>query len=203
MTPTPSPTSRRELRTDDGLLDRLVDGELDDRRRADLLRRLDAEPDGWRRCAAAFLEAQGWTRALHAERECSVINPSAAGRWRPLRRMSGIAAAVMVAFVTGFVARGGSRPSTGATPYVIEAPPAPPARPAATAASRVEQLSLVEAPPAAQPPALPEYVRRQLQRQGYEVRGDRKLVSVALKDGRQVTVPVETYTYRFVGHRLY
>jgi hypothetical protein len=45
---------------DDVLFDRLVDGELsaDERRR--LLESLDARPDGWRRCALAFLEAQSW-----------------------------------------------------------------------------------------------------------------------------------------------
>lgn len=45
---------------DDVLLDRLVDGELsaDERRR--LLASLDDRPDGWRRCALAFLDAQSW-----------------------------------------------------------------------------------------------------------------------------------------------
>ena len=44
--------------------DRLVDGELspDDRRL--LLASLDKQPDGWRRCALAFLEAQTWSGQL-------------------------------------------------------------------------------------------------------------------------------------------
>ncbi len=47
-------------------LDRLVDGELppDEYRR--LLASLDDEPGGWRRCAAAFLEAQALQRDLGA-----------------------------------------------------------------------------------------------------------------------------------------
>jgi hypothetical protein len=48
---------------DDILIDRLVDGELSDAERRALLLQLDAEPDGWRRCALAFLEAQCWREA--------------------------------------------------------------------------------------------------------------------------------------------
>src|SRR5437660_1111223 len=43
---------------DDRLLDRLVDGELPDAERRKLLLKFEKEPDGWRRCALAFLEAQ-------------------------------------------------------------------------------------------------------------------------------------------------
>jgi hypothetical protein len=45
-------------KTDRKLLDILVDGELTEVERRDLLRRLDRTPDGWRACALAFLEAQ-------------------------------------------------------------------------------------------------------------------------------------------------
>jgi anti-sigma factor RsiW len=45
-------------------LDRLVDGELSETQRRELLERLDHEPEGWRRCALAFLEAQSWRREL-------------------------------------------------------------------------------------------------------------------------------------------
>ncbi len=41
-------------------LDRLVDGELAEDERRRLLRRLEEEPAGWRRCALAFLENQTW-----------------------------------------------------------------------------------------------------------------------------------------------
>ncbi len=43
-------------------LDQLVDGELTDAEQRDLLQRLEHSPDGWRRCALAFLEAQAWQR---------------------------------------------------------------------------------------------------------------------------------------------
>ena len=42
------------------VLDRLVDGELSQTDRRMLLAALDDEPEGWRRCALAFLENQSW-----------------------------------------------------------------------------------------------------------------------------------------------
>lgn len=48
------------LLSDDARFDRLVDGELSERERRELLSALDSEPGGWRRCALAFLESQCW-----------------------------------------------------------------------------------------------------------------------------------------------
>jgi hypothetical protein len=47
-------------RDDEGVLDKLVDGELGETDRKQLLSALDDEPGAWRRCALAFLEAQTW-----------------------------------------------------------------------------------------------------------------------------------------------
>ena len=58
-----------ESSLDDLDLDLLVDGELGDQRRGELLARLDAVPGGWRRCALAFIEAQSWTQDLRAIRQ--------------------------------------------------------------------------------------------------------------------------------------
>jgi len=44
--------------------DLLVDGELSEAERRTLLLHLEREPDGWRRCALAFLEAQCWKAEL-------------------------------------------------------------------------------------------------------------------------------------------
>jgi hypothetical protein len=49
---------------DDRRFDRLVDGELSAAERRELLGSLDDRPDGWRRCALAFLEAQCWSEEL-------------------------------------------------------------------------------------------------------------------------------------------
>jgi hypothetical protein len=53
-----------ELRDDDQRLDLLVDGELSEADRRALLLQLDHVPDGWRRCALAFLQAQCWKQEL-------------------------------------------------------------------------------------------------------------------------------------------
>ncbi len=51
---------------DPRVFDRLVDGELSDHQERALLAQLERTPDGWRRCALAFLEAQCWRRAAIA-----------------------------------------------------------------------------------------------------------------------------------------
>ena len=57
--------TREEMQRDESQwFDLLVDGELDGERRRELLSRLDDHPEGWRRCALAFLEAQSWGREL-------------------------------------------------------------------------------------------------------------------------------------------
>jgi len=49
---------------DDALLDRLVDGELSGDEQRELLASLEQQPDGWRRCALAFLESQAWRKEM-------------------------------------------------------------------------------------------------------------------------------------------
>jgi hypothetical protein len=54
-----------EFRSDASrVLDRLVDGELGQHERRQLLASLDDEPGAWRQCALAFLEAQNWRLQL-------------------------------------------------------------------------------------------------------------------------------------------
>jgi hypothetical protein len=54
-----------EFRRDPGpVLDRLVDGELGQHERRQLLASLDDEPGAWRQCALAFLESQNWRLQL-------------------------------------------------------------------------------------------------------------------------------------------
>jgi hypothetical protein len=74
----PSPGS-----VDDRRLDRLVDGELDERDRRALLVQLEQEPEGWRRCALAFLESQCWRKELGAVVPPAACQPAAP---RPPRR---------------------------------------------------------------------------------------------------------------------
>jgi hypothetical protein len=61
-----NPNDRNPPTSDDRRFDLLVDGELSEAARRDLLSGLDDEPGGWRRCALAFLEAQSWRQAFGA-----------------------------------------------------------------------------------------------------------------------------------------
>jgi hypothetical protein len=49
---------------DDDLIDQLVDGVLAPAQLRAAIDRLDHEPEGWKRCALAFLEAQCWRESL-------------------------------------------------------------------------------------------------------------------------------------------
>ncbi|MEE8451924.1 MAG: hypothetical protein V3R99_08415 [Thermoguttaceae bacterium] len=55
-----NPIDRDVSCDDDHRFDLLVDGELSESQRRELLAALDDEPGGWRCCALAFLEAQCW-----------------------------------------------------------------------------------------------------------------------------------------------
>lgn len=69
---------------DSALLDRLVDGELPEQQRRNLLSSLDRRPEGWRQCALAFLEAQSWSESLsQATRESIPKLPDDATRAFP------------------------------------------------------------------------------------------------------------------------
>jgi hypothetical protein len=106
---------------DDVLFDRLVDGELSEAQRRRLLESLDQRPDGWRRCALVFLEAQAW----RGEMQQLVAAPSetipatsslAHGRtikYWPMRRAASwlaIAASLAVAFTLGLMQRDSGMP---------------------------------------------------------------------------------------------
>lgn len=101
-----------------GQLDRLVDGALDPQEQRSLLAALETEPDGWRRCALTFIEAQtlrGEFRRIVAEGQpnqqlaqsdvaqvaARVRRQSAIQPWRWLV----IAATLLLAFALGIGAQ--------------------------------------------------------------------------------------------------
>ena len=103
--PNPDPIAPEDL-------DRLVDGALSGPERRALLDRAEAVPDGWRRCALAFLEAQCWREALtpFAERADDVddrpIEPRRPRRAGPLLLASAASLAAL-AFAVGWSAGAG------------------------------------------------------------------------------------------------
>lgn len=96
-------------------LDLLVDGELSERQRSALLARLDKTPDGWRRCALAFLEAQSWQETLGAVvREPEAAEPTITTvvirdnlRFSTPATLLAMAASFVVAFSLALTLRGG------------------------------------------------------------------------------------------------
>ncbi len=98
-------------------LDRLVDGELSASERQELLASFDAQPERWRRCALAFLEAQSWSEefsllgrpaptpvasALAASPESSspVLVPSS--KMTPWTKLAGLPLAMAATFLLAF-----------------------------------------------------------------------------------------------------
>jgi hypothetical protein len=107
------------------LLDRLVDGDLDDEKHRELLLHLENHPDGWRRCALAFLEAQQWEQELKSLRSGGSLEsgsppsgdlptpaaprtpPASRARWirGPIGSALGMAASFLLAFGLGLAWR--------------------------------------------------------------------------------------------------
>lgn len=193
---------------DPTLLDGLVDGELDPESRARLLRQLDGTPDGWKRCALAFLEAQEFGLAARAWTSAHA-RPAPLPATRPRRvtptRLALAASLAAVAFLAGFAARGfptpAPAPAPEASPQLLaesDSPALPP--------SLAPRTPPEPAPPTMSaredPPPMPEYVRAQWTRQGYQVERTHKLISME-EDGRTVRVPVDEYRLEFVGRPVY
>jgi hypothetical protein len=59
---------------DDRLIDRIVDGALTPAELRAAIDRLDREPDGWKRCASAFLEAQCWRESFRAMGQSAALS---------------------------------------------------------------------------------------------------------------------------------
>lgn len=96
-------------------IDQLVDGELSEDQRRELLARLDQQPDGWRRCALAFLEAQCWRetlgpvalRPMEAPAEPRPASRSSCGWAARYGVLAAVAASFLLAFVLGVQFRQG------------------------------------------------------------------------------------------------
>jgi hypothetical protein len=92
--------------SNDDRFDRLVDGELSEPERQRLLTALDQEPEGWRRCALAFLEAQCWREGFgnlfRPTRTAAAVPRSPAGRSWSYRGVAGTVLAMAASFLLAF-----------------------------------------------------------------------------------------------------
>jgi len=235
---------------DGRIFDLLVDGELDSARQHELLSRLDATPDGWRRCALAFLEAQAWRSDLRANMVTRPVgtpgdirrDPAGRSRLVTLGRWGLLALGLMLAFGTGWLTRphDDARPaqpvaatSAGAAQRAVQAPndtveKAPrddnETAPQLTSslrmagiltlqiddhgqtremrvpvldASGVDVQRLLEQEPAVRSSAI-----QALERRGHKVETHRQVLTVDLKDGRKLLLPVDQVDVR-AANRVY
>jgi hypothetical protein len=176
-----NPSEHRNEWDQDQLVDMLVDGELSEPRRRELLRGLEHAPDGWRRCALAFLEAQCWRKELggmageaQARREPPQPSTPLKRSWTRWPRVVALAASLLIAAGAGVLWRDvGSRWAPGGGQFaagVTEPLPKDASRPARSelagggpqSAAPWEMVTLTSAgggPPASPPLRLPAQPR--------------------------------------------
>lgn len=150
---------------------------------------LDATPDGWKRLAIAFLEAQCLNEALAPAKPRAVFR-----RRNPWPRRAAAAGILAASFALGWF----GRPTPAAPVVVAQAVPAEPAviEPPAAPSAAPSPLDAVEAYLAAQPSAISDQARYLLQQQGYEVDEERKIMTRVLPDGRVILAPVDQVRIR-------
>jgi hypothetical protein len=117
----------------DRLFDLLVDGELSDAERRELLASLDEREEGWRRCALAFLEAQNWGRQFRqivaeSDAPTAVVATTAKAERPHVGRWFALAAALLLAFLIG--RWGGGQ---GSAPHIAQTEPETESSPLAAA----------------------------------------------------------------------
>jgi hypothetical protein len=115
-----------ETYNDEMLLDRLVDGELASAERRRLLESFDRDPEGWRRCALAFLEAQSWREELGQiasaspetateKMASSAVRSGRKSQWTSGIQWLALAASLLLAFGLGWIQREHAVPVAGTT----------------------------------------------------------------------------------------
>jgi hypothetical protein len=209
-------------------LDRLVDGELTDAERRELLLKLERTPDGWRRCALAFLEHQAWrseSKSWASGAPEIVLRPTPAGiagrSWStPVPWTMAVAACLLIA--TGFwavvrdkdghaitrieVPDGGSMSVTQSPTFstapnmrlVVDGGP--------NESDEVVEVPLVNAGQLDQAlfgpwsQSVSPEVMQMLEKAGHQVVRERRLMPFDLRDGRRVVVPMDQVEIRPVGN---
>ena len=210
-------------------LDRLVAGELADAERRALLGKLESTPDGWRRCALAFLEEQAWRTALGSAEvfETRTPQPKTTRRRRPALVIIPYALAASLISLFALTLYRSSVPQVERPDPVAMATP----KPAATQVPEgfdpapgqpigwvgltrpddgeaLPQPVPILAATAAnqqwlqdQPATIPDYVRAVWERRGYQVEENHRLVELGLQDGQPVGIPIDEVELDFVGRQ--
>ena len=204
-------------------IDRLVSGDLPEADRRSLIAWLDEEPARWRVCALAFLEAQVWEQATTqaaGDVQCGAVTAPGSGfrvpkdARRPVSRWpQGLAVAglLLLAFGAGAIAARSwsSRPPPSsqlaqpATSVELAAPLLATVSVRTNLDPRLQAgLTLPVRPTDDSLPAssaISEYVRKQFERRGYELREETQYLPAKMPDGRPVMVPVNKIRVRLKG----
>jgi len=191
-------------------LDRLVDGSLPEADRRQMLLWLEAEPDGWRRCALAFLEAQTWREAfaplavaasVPVTPAVSTSRTSAPKPWHPLMRAAALAGCVLSAFTLGWASKPPEFENLSHEAIVVAKSGAPSSPVEAT----VNASSASDSAPADREAvnSVLETVVKSWQQLGYSAERQETRVTMTLQDGRQLDVPIEEVKLRYTGDRTY
>lgn len=205
---------------DDRWIDQLVDGELTQEDRTRVLQALANRPEGWRRCALAFLEAQTWNSCFRELTEHSITptkpDPQTLARadlGRPWVRWVLAAGLLLTTFAAGF-GTGRSLPLGGASTA-----PSASGGLASVAGQAVEDgsppglsssIAWVSDDGTAIPAdetassllleEVPSYLITLWQRQGFDVEQIQRTRPVILTNGGQIDLPIRDVRLRYVGN---
>jgi hypothetical protein len=211
-------------------IDRLVSGDLGEPDRRSLLAWLDEEPQRWRACALAFLEAQAWEQAAEGSgfgvqgsgargqktenREQKTGGPPLTTHHSPLTsrplQWLAVAGLVLAAFAMGLVS-GREWPAAGPVgPQIVQIGATSPDKPLWATVSMPTNLDprlkaeltlpVAESGDELAPgSSIPEYVRQQWERKGFELTEEVRYLPARLPDGRQVMVPITKVHVKFKG----
>jgi anti-sigma factor RsiW len=195
-----------------GMIDRLVDGSLPDGERHTILLRLDTEPDGWRRCALAFLEAQAWREAFAPLSESAapvstLPNPrSAVSKSKPARiavRWTAAAASLLAAFALGWSVKHVEQPNVPRE-LAREVTPAPTISSKAALPEAIAGAEEKRAAPELSPSSLyVEALVKSLQQKGYSAERETTNVTMKFQDGKERKIQAQEIRLHYAGGRTY
>jgi hypothetical protein len=185
------------------LLDRLVDGDLQGDEYRRLLLDLEKQPDGWRQCALAFLQAQALRREFQSQRQPHVVQrplaatqPLASRRRRLVELLLAAAAGILIALPVGLLFPRSSEVATMPVPGTSSE--AVKDKEAASPEQIEQEEDAVEDwPPeyewvlSEEGSAFPAGLARALESVGTRVRRERGLLPLETRDGRRFMVPIE------------
>ncbi|WP_165072860.1 hypothetical protein [Paludisphaera rhizosphaerae] len=191
----------------DVLIDRIVGGGLSPAELRQALKGVAAQPEGWRRCTLAFLEARALDEAFREPAPATIRLAVPVPRQRSFMRPALAAAVVLACFASGWLA--GRRPQqTTVSPIVAAVPaPAPEAEPPTLPQPELQPRSQPKPQPAVsvpawvlnQPPPVSPDAQAALEARGYRLEQHRRILATRLPDGRRVVVPVDRVGVSYVG----